>query len=55
MRLERLIFFERKDFSQASDDPTQVLWTSHTRPHFDGVVLKVSPGAAADVLHLSCN
>lgn len=51
-QLEHLIFFERRDFPQASADPTQVRWTSHTRPHFDGVVVKVQPGAATDVLHL---
>ena len=52
-QLEHLIFFERKDFPKASDDPTQVLWTSHTRPHFDGVVVKIQPGAATDVVHLT--
>jgi hypothetical protein len=52
-QLEHLVFFDRHDFTKASDDPTQVLWISHTRPHFDGVVVKVQPGAAADVVHLT--
>ncbi len=52
-QLQHLIFFERRDFPKPSEDPTQVLWTSHTRPHFDGVVVRVQPGAATDVVHLT--
>lgn len=51
--LEHLIFFERHDMAQPSTDPTQVRWQSRTRPHFDGVVLRVQPEAASDVVHLT--
>ena len=50
--LEHLVFFDRHDFTVPSSDPARVQWKSRTLPHFDGVVVKVSPGAATDVLHL---
>ena len=51
--LEHLIFFDNHDMVQKSDDPTQVRWSSRTGPHFDGVVVKVQPGAATDKLHVT--
>jgi hypothetical protein len=50
--LERLVFFDRRDFAVPSEDPAAVAWKSRTLPHFDGVVVKVAPGAASDVLHV---
>ncbi len=50
--LDHLVFFERHDFPQPSEDPSQVRWTSRTLPHFDGVVVRLDPGAADAVLHV---
>lgn len=46
--LERLVFFDRRDFIVPSEDPSAVNWKSRTLPHFDGVVVKVTGG---DVVH----
>ena len=44
--LERLIAFEQGD-SQVDDrmDPTRIAWTSHVLPSFDGLGVRVEPGA----------
>lgn len=46
--LEHLIFFERHDSPLPNPAPNTVAWSSRTLPHFDGLVLKVTPGAATD-------
>lgn len=50
--LERLVFFDRRDIVVPAESPAAVAWKSRTLPHFDGVVVKVAPGAASDVLHV---
>ena len=49
--LESLNYFERSDFAVPSNDPRSVAWSSHTRPHFDGLVAKVAPAQGAAMVH----
>ena len=48
MRIEHLIFFDRRDFPVPTSAPNTIAWRSRTLPHFDGVVAKVEPGSATD-------
>lgn len=52
-RLQHLIFFDRHDSPQASNDPTEVRWTSRTAPHFDGVVVRIQPRTVTDKVHVT--
>lgn len=53
MQLEHLIFFERRDFPLPSLAANELDWRSRTLPHFDGVVAKVTPGAATDTVTIT--
>lgn len=47
--IERTILFDNWDTEiDTREDPTYVAWSSHTRPHFDGLLLRVEPGVSAD-------
>jgi hypothetical protein len=51
--LEHLIYFEHSDHFDPGTDPSEVQWTSRTRPHFDGLVIRVDPGTGSGVVHVT--
>ena len=51
--LENLIFFDRHDAVQPSDNPAEVRWNSRTAPHFDGVVVRIQPTHTGDKVHVA--
>ncbi len=53
--VDRTILFDLNDSLNAQIDPTSVSWTSHTGPHVDGILVKltVTPGIGTDALTFS--
>lgn len=50
--LQSLVFFDPHDALQPQPAPNRVDFKSRTKPHYDGFVALVQPGAATDVVHL---
>ncbi len=47
--IERTVMFDFWDTEiETREDPTLVAWHSNIRPHYDGLVLRLEPGATAD-------
>jgi hypothetical protein len=53
VQLSHLIYFENEDHPDGSTSPSSIEWTSHTRPHFDGLVARVEVPDDANTLTLS--
>jgi hypothetical protein len=46
--IERTVAFDPGDSEiETREDPTHIAWTSRTRPHFDGLLVRLEPGAAS--------
>lgn len=50
--LEHLVYFDRGDRPEPTNDTDQVRWLSRTGPHYDGLVVKVEPSTADAKVHL---
>ena len=53
LELENLSYFDKHDHLVQTAESDRVAWSSRTLPHFDGLVVKVSPGQPGAALKLT--